>query len=784
MAIRDRTDTTPAQREVVEGASLAAQREAGARARFFGALQRYPAFRRLWLGALALSVGQWTQQVGLGWLALTLTDSASFVGWVTFAAGVPFLVVAPVGGALIDRLDRRRLLLGCQALAAALALAVAADVIAGRVAPWHLPLVAFANGSLQAMLTPTQQSLVPGLVARADLANAIGLMSAGQNMTRVAGPSLAGVLIGWAGVGPAFLLQAAAVGVAFGLVYRLNLPRRDAVAAGPRGVFDGVRLIAARPDLRGLFLLACVPAFFAFPYIHFLSVFARDVLRIGASGLGLLMAASGTGAVIGSLLVAGRRSAASGRSVLLLTVVYGGVVVGIARSPSVWLSLPLLVGAGLLGSSFMSSNNVLLQQRIGDDVRGRVMGAYMLTFGLMPLGALPMGMVAERFDAPTAVAAGAIVSSLLTAWLGVSSRALRQLKAGADASPPAGGGHAERGVVGRRGQLLHGAGDLRFQLGREDGAGAPQFRQPTWQVRHRRHQGADLFSQPAAVPRPNPPSNLIERRRLHPQLVGQAGDVGAQLASQNRQGGNVVDRGAGGPDALDVGVPGQHEVEGGAGSRCPALRLLPHRRLVDRETVPEQQERFGGVEPAADAGSSETEVVEGGQQVLPDRDGQVVDRGQDRHRSRPFQRREEVPGGRRQQRHLLGADRGSDDPLPPPQHQVGQRIVGAEKDAWHQRGRRTDHPEQIGQEVAQPKQPLDDRGADLLGSGGLDRELGVGGLNGRLAPLGADQEEIGVLQSAAGRGGGHRRGVVKPDHPRNAQRLGRPGDRAVPADPA
>ena len=246
------------------------------------------------------------QQVSLAWLALTLTDSPSFVGWVVFAAGTPFLVVSPIGGALIDRVDRRRLLLSCQALAAALAIVVAMDVIAGWVEPWHLPVVAVANGSLQAMLTPTQQSLVPGLVARTDLTNAIGLMSAGQNMTRIAGPSLAGILIGWAGVGPAFLLQAGALGVAFALVSGVAIPPRGTEGVGLRGVFDGIRLITMRPDLRGLFMLACVPAFFAFPYIHFLSVFARDVLRIGAGGLGLLMAASGTGAVMGSLLVAGR----------------------------------------------------------------------------------------------------------------------------------------------------------------------------------------------------------------------------------------------------------------------------------------------------------------------------------------------------------------------------------------------------------------------------------------------------------------------------------------------
>lgn len=400
----------------------------GTRDRFFGALARYPTFRRLWFGALGASIGQWMQQVSLGWLALTLTDAPAFVGWVTFAAGLPFLVVAPAGGVLIDRLDRRRLLLVCQVLAALLAIAVAGVVVAGAVRPWHLPLIAFANGSLQALLGPTQQSLVPGLVARADLTNAIGLMSAGQNVTRIAGPSLAGVIIGWAGVGPAFLLQAVALAGAFALVRGIELPPRVALAAGPRGVFAGIRLIFARPDLRGLFLLACVPTFFVFPYVHFLSVFARDVLRIGAGGLGLLMAASGTGAVIGSLLVAGRRrSSGGGRFLIAATVAYGVVVVAIALSRSVYLSLPLLVGAGFLGSGFMSTGNVLLQHRIADDVRGRVMGAYLLTFGLMPLGALPMGLAAARFGTPTAVVAGALLSSALATWVAITSRELRAL---------------------------------------------------------------------------------------------------------------------------------------------------------------------------------------------------------------------------------------------------------------------------------------------------------------------------------------------------------------------
>ncbi len=400
------------------------------RSGMFSALVRYPTYRRLWFGSQAASLGQWMQQVGLGWLAYSITDSEFVLGLVGLMAGLPFLVVSIPGGLLIDRVDRRRLMLACQAAAALLAVVVAADVIGGWVRPWHLLAAAFLNGSLQALLNPTQQSLVPSLVDRADLTNAIGLNSAGQNMTRVVGPSIAGGMIGIFGVGSAFLLQAAALCGALALVSGITVPPRKPgqTVPGPRSVFDGIRLIARRPDLRGLFLLACVPTFFVFPYVQFLSVFARDILGIGPSGLGLLMAASGSGAVIGSLMTAARRHfTGAGRTLILMTVAYGAVIVGIAASRSVFLTLPLLVCAGILGASYMSTNNALLQHRITDDVRGRVMGAYMLTFGLMPLGAMPMGILADHVGTPFAVATGAIISSVLAALVGFSSRELREL---------------------------------------------------------------------------------------------------------------------------------------------------------------------------------------------------------------------------------------------------------------------------------------------------------------------------------------------------------------------
>src|SRR5688572_3569123 len=411
-----------------EGAVRWRPGDAAWHARFLGAVARHAVIRSLWLGALASSVGQWMQQVALGWLAIVMTNSPGFVGIVTFCAGLPFLVVAPFGGALIDRIDRRRLMLTCQVIAFVLATVLAVDVMSGFVQPWHLPIAAFLNGSLLALLIPTQQSLVPSLVPREDLTNAIGLMSAGQNMTRVVGPSIAGIVIGTVGVGPTFLAQAIAVAVSFILVLAIVLPPRTRQTVGGRGIFDGIRLVASRPDLRSLFLLASIPTLFVFPYIGFLNVFARDILHIGAEGLGLLMAVSGCGAVTGSLLVASAaKSEGSGRLLLGMTVLYGLPIIGVALSRTLWITLPLLFIAGMLGAAFMSGNNALVQHRVTDDVRGRVMGAYMLTWGLMPLGSLPMGMIADRFGTQVAVAGGAVLSSVLAGVLGLTSSAVRDI---------------------------------------------------------------------------------------------------------------------------------------------------------------------------------------------------------------------------------------------------------------------------------------------------------------------------------------------------------------------
>lgn len=395
----------------------------------FSALGRYPAYRRVWLGAIFAALGQWMQSTALGWLALTITDSTAFVGLVAFAAGVPFLIISIPGGLIIDRFERRKVLLTCQALAALVAVAVATAVLTGMAAPWFLLLAAFMTGSLQAILAPAQQSLVPQLVPREALTNAIGLMSAGQNMTRVFGPSLAGAVIGFFGNGEAFILQAVALVVAMALVGTAKFPdlNRATTVMNLNALTEGARLVRRRADLRGLFLLAALPTFFVFPYISFLTVFARDVLDIGPQGLGMLMAASGIGAVSGSLWVASRSTVVPGKVLIAQVLLYTFFVIAFALSRPLFLVLPFLLIAGGLGSSFMAAINAQIQHRISDEYRGRVMGIYMLTFGLMPLGTMPMGLIGNRIGAPATVAISAFICAMLTIWLVVRTKELREL---------------------------------------------------------------------------------------------------------------------------------------------------------------------------------------------------------------------------------------------------------------------------------------------------------------------------------------------------------------------
>jgi MFS family permease len=393
-------------------------------------LKHYRDFRYLWFGTIFTQAGQWILNVGLGWMMLVLTDSPFWVGLVGFFGGIPMLVIAVPAGILIDRYNRRNLLIWCQAGLMVIGVVLAALAILGVAEPWHLLVGAFLNGAGMSINNAARQTMVPGMVSRQNLAGAIALTTAGQNASRIIGPSVAGMLIGFFGVGGAFVFQAVVLAIALALTFMLSVaPASAFVATALRGGFlDGFRYVRDSPVIFDLILLAAIPMLFVFPYLQLLPVFARDILDIGATGLGIMMAFSGVGAVVGGLLSApAAKLRRKGMFLLITTIGYGAIVVTFAYSEWFLLSALMIFSGSLVGSAYMSLNNTLLHMNVTDEVRGRVTGVYMISWGLMPLGGLPMGIVAELWGAPLAVAGGAVLSSLFISILGIRSKRLREM---------------------------------------------------------------------------------------------------------------------------------------------------------------------------------------------------------------------------------------------------------------------------------------------------------------------------------------------------------------------
>jgi MFS family permease len=389
----------------------------------------YPAFRMLMLGTLASNTAFWMYQVAVGWLALEMTDSPFFVGMAGFAGGIPLLLVSLPAGVIIDRFDRRNVLVAAQVgvmvVAAVFALLVGTGLV-GRVS--MLVLVA-AYGTIMSFVFPTRTAIVPSLVRRGDLPNAVALNAAGQNATRVVGPALAGVMIAAVGVSATFAVAAAMQILALFTTSRLPGSASEAVArSGTVGasLTVGLRVVAGNPALLAPMLLAFGSNVLVMPYINLMPVFARDVFGLGATGLGLMLAATGLGTVAGALGVArapgrGDRFGAQ----VAAAAAFAALVLAFAVSPSVLLAVPLLFAAGWGSAAFLAMNQTALQLNVDDAVRGRVLSIYLLTWGVLPLGQLAVGAVAARTGAP---AATAIACALALASVGLVARRYPSLR--------------------------------------------------------------------------------------------------------------------------------------------------------------------------------------------------------------------------------------------------------------------------------------------------------------------------------------------------------------------
>ncbi len=385
---------------------------------------RHVNYRYLWFGTVFMSAGQWVQQVTLGWLVYDLTGSSVLLGVLNALRALPFLVASPIAGVAADRLDRRGLILVAECVLLVTTVGMGLLIMAQFVEIWHLFVFTIISGVAWAFVDPVRQSLLPTLVPKQDLMNAIALNSAAFNMTKVIGPSLGGLLIVAFGVAGNFFVQGAAyVGVLL-TVYWLVVPampleaRQTSVIANLK---EGLVYVWSNPMIFALMTTALVPRIFAMPFQALMPVFQKDVLGVGPEGLGLLLAAPGLGASVAGLLLATLANRVRHQGVLMLVSL---ILLGVTMNLFCWtrsfpLALLALVGVGSCQIFYMATTHTMLQLLVPDYLRGRVMSIYALDRGLMPAGALMAGVSAHWVGAPLTVSGmgiTVILMAILVAW--------------------------------------------------------------------------------------------------------------------------------------------------------------------------------------------------------------------------------------------------------------------------------------------------------------------------------------------------------------------------------
>jgi MFS family permease len=381
-------------------------------------------YRVLWLGMLAAFTAMQMQMIAQGFLAYKLTGSATVLGLVGFSSGLPQLCLGLFGGVVADRVPKRRLLTITQSCTGVIALITALLVSTGNIQVWHLFALGVAQGTVFAFNMPARQAWIPQIVGEQHLMNAVALNNAGMNFTRIFGPALAGALIGVPGVGlgGVFYMIAGCYVLVVASIAAISVPglpmKRERRSSPLADLREGVSYVWADSYLRTLLLLAFVVTCLGMPYQTFLPVFAgEDVLNIGSTGLGLMSAAVGAGALAGSLVVA---SAGNMQRRSLVQLVMGAgfgvslVLFGLMSVPVAAIAVLALVG--LTANFFMSLNSTMLMSRSEPRFYGRVMSVYMLSWSAMPLASVPLGRAADTIGAPHTVAfAGAAIAIVVTA---------------------------------------------------------------------------------------------------------------------------------------------------------------------------------------------------------------------------------------------------------------------------------------------------------------------------------------------------------------------------------
>lgn len=397
-------------------------------------------FRWLWIGTLASSFAMNMQIVARGWLVYALTSSALDLAWVTLSFMIPLVAFALLGGVMADRVPKRGIIMLAQGLNSVATILLGVIILAGQVDFWDFIWFGFFNGTVLALSMPARQAMVPELVPERLIFTAMGLTTTSWNLSRILGPAMAGFLIAWIaggdttshfGVGIVYFMIAAlylASSLAMWRVASTRAAERAEDQHPLRDIADGMRYLWANPPVLGLILLSIVPFLFGMPINTLLPAYNEDILSGGADDLGLLMSAMGIGAIVGSLMMATMGELRSkGRWLIGTSMAWAGATALVGTAGSQLWAVAAVALVGWLSSWNMSLNRGLLQTRITPAMRGRVLSIDMMSHGLMPLGVIPISLIAEQVNVAVALqVAGGVFALAVVALLG-TSRAVRSL---------------------------------------------------------------------------------------------------------------------------------------------------------------------------------------------------------------------------------------------------------------------------------------------------------------------------------------------------------------------
>jgi len=394
---------------------------------------RHPNYRLWFYGQLVSLFGTWMQTTAQGFLIYELTRSPAYLGYVGFAAGVPTWLFMAYGGVFADRASRRRVLIATQTAMMILAFILAGLTFLRLIQPWHIVLLAFLLGLANAFDAPARHAFVPEMVPREDLTNAIALNSTIFNSAIAVGPAVAGVTYALFGPGWCFMINGLsflAVIAALMMMKVKPVVRPVSDASAWADLKDGFRYVLEHRLIRTLILIILVTGLFGSSFVVLIPAWAVDILRGDAATNGWLQSARGIGALGGALLIASLgRFNFRGRLLTLGTIVFPSVLILFAVSRRLPLSLTALLASGASLVFTFNIANALVQTLVRDELRGRVMGIYSLTFfGFLPIGALLIGLAAEKLGEPTAILINAGVLLAASGLLALLVPELRRLE--------------------------------------------------------------------------------------------------------------------------------------------------------------------------------------------------------------------------------------------------------------------------------------------------------------------------------------------------------------------